>query len=81
MPFGFGVRSCAGQLFALMEAKTVLAVLLNAFVLKTRPGHKIRATTEGGGAAPTPADLAMYVQPRAGAAAPSRRGGVWRSSE
>lgn len=67
MPFGFGVRACAGQLFALMEAKVVLAVLLNAFVLRTPPGYEIKATTDPGGAAPVPADLDLYIQPRPGA--------------
>ena len=67
MPFGFGVRACAGQLFALMEAKVVLAVLLNAFVLRTPPNYEIKATTDPGGAAPVPADLDLYIQPRPGA--------------
>jgi cytochrome P450/NADPH-cytochrome P450 reductase len=74
LPFGFAVRSCAGQLFAIMEAKTVLAVLLNAFVFRGPAGFVAgRATVDGGGAAPTPAGvggkvgLDLHVHPRAGA--------------
>eukprot|EP00877_Chromochloris_zofingiensis_P012868 jgi/Chrzof1/7835/Cz02g38090.t1 len=72
-PFGFGVRSCIGQQFALWEAKTFLSMILPAFSLKTLPGYVPESTLHGGGAAPVPGNLQMYIYPRAGSRLALRR--------
>jgi cytochrome P450 len=39
LPFGAGPRVCIGQSFATVEATAALAILLNAFHLRLRPGY------------------------------------------
>lgn len=65
-PWGFASRACIGSQFALFEAKTFLASMLIHFRLQGIPGYKIVASCEGGGAAPSPANLAFHVFPRPG---------------
>jgi sulfite reductase alpha subunit-like flavoprotein len=76
--FGFGSRACIGSAFALLEAKTFLAVLLPRFVIRA-VAKPTRGTPEGapyphppmasladGGAAATPHDLRLRLSARAG---------------
>ena len=65
-PWGFASRACIGSQFALFEAKTFLASMLIHFRLQGIPGYKIVASCEGGGAAPSPENLAFHVFPRPG---------------
>ena len=69
MPFGFGVRTCAGSAFALMEAKTLLCVFLKNFIVRTPPGYKAFSSFADGGAASTPDHLTLLLFPRPGAPA------------
>ncbi|GBF99888.1 hypothetical protein Rsub_12684, partial [Raphidocelis subcapitata] len=64
VPWGFGVRSCIGQLFALWEAKTFLAMLLPRFRLRLPAGYVPVPSNREGGATPLPHGLAFYVHPR-----------------
>lgn len=41
MPFGGGPRICIGNNFALMEIKTILAILLRRFRVRLKPDHPI----------------------------------------
>ncbi|CAK9092542.1 Bifunctional cytochrome P450/NADPH--P450 reductase 2 (CYP102A3) (Fatty acid hydroxylase CypB) (Flavocytochrome P450 102A3) [Includes: Cytochrome P450 102A3 [Durusdinium trenchii] len=65
-PWGFSTRACIGSQFALFEAKTFLASMLIHFRLQGIPGYKLVASTEAGGAAPSPDNLAFQVFPRPG---------------
>ncbi|CAL1146957.1 unnamed protein product [Cladocopium goreaui] len=65
-PWGFSTRACIGSQFALFEAKTFLASMLIHFRLQGIPGYKLIASTEAGGAAPSPQNLAFQVFPRPG---------------
>ena len=65
-PWGFATRACIGSQFALFEAKTFLASMLIHFRLQGIPGYKLMASTEAGGAAPSPDNLAFQVFPRPG---------------
>eukprot|EP00435_Cladocopium_sp_Y103_P021944 s943_g5.t1 len=65
-PWGFSTRACIGSQFALFEAKTFLASMLIHFRLQGIPGYKLIASTEAGGAAPSPENLAFQVFPRPG---------------
>jgi len=65
-PWGFSTRACIGSQFALFEAKTFLASMLLHFRLEGIPGYKLTASTHGGGAAPSPHELAFIVYPRPG---------------
>lgn len=42
LPFIAGPRSCIGSRFALLEMKTVLAVLVNSFSFSLKPGASVR---------------------------------------
>jgi cytochrome P450/NADPH-cytochrome P450 reductase len=75
--FGFGSRACIGSAFALLEAKTFLAVLLPRFSIKavgkgTRSDpappfpYPPPASLADGGAAPTAHGLRLRVSPRPG---------------
>lgn len=67
LPFGFGVRTCAGSAFALMEAKTMLAVFLKNFIVRVPPGYRAFSSFRDGGAASTPDGLTLLLYPRPGA--------------
>lgn len=41
LPFGAGPRICIGNAFALMEAKIILAMVVQRYRLKLAPGHRI----------------------------------------
>jgi unspecific monooxygenase len=43
-PFGFGHRSCIGRLFAMVEAKVILAQLLHNFDIKLSDDYKLELT-------------------------------------
>jgi len=43
-PFGAGVHKCIGQTFALMEARLILATMVQRFAISAIPGHKVRKT-------------------------------------
>ena len=73
-PWGFSTRACIGSQFALFEAKTFLASMLIHFSLQGIPGYKLVASTEGGGAAPSPENLAFRVFPRPGGPLWSEKG-------
>jgi cytochrome P450 len=61
IPFGGGGRSCIGAPFALMEIKTILALVLQRFRLRLVPGQRIRPVMR---ATLQPRDgLWVYVQP------------------
>jgi flavodoxin len=64
LPGGFGVRACVGQLFALWEAKTFLAMLLPRFKLRVPPGYVPVASNREGGATPNPTHLAFIIDAR-----------------
>ena len=59
-PFGFGVRSCVGQFFAIWEARTALALMLNKFKLEV-PESYVFEPALGLGAAPFPKDLSLRL--------------------
>jgi cytochrome P450 len=56
LPFGAGPRICIGQSFATVEATAILAILLNAFHLRLRPGYvpepRLRVTLRPSGGMP-----------------------------
>jgi cytochrome P450/NADPH-cytochrome P450 reductase len=58
------VRACVGQIFALWEAKTFLAMLLPRFRLRLPPGYVAVASNREGGATPNPYALAFHVHAR-----------------
>lgn len=42
LPFGAGQRSCVGKQFAIMEAKLILARVLQDWTFRLKPGHEVR---------------------------------------
>ena len=75
--FGFGSRACIGSQFALLEAKTFLAVLLPRFAIRAAGAatasdpappfpYPPPASLADGGAAPTAHGLRLRVHPRPG---------------
>lgn len=56
MPFGVGVRTCAGQNLAMVELKVVLSLLLSKFEFKLSPNYvhcpAFRLTIEPGKGVP-----------------------------
>jgi cytochrome P450 len=46
LPFGAGVHMCIGNTFALMEARIILAAMVQRFAISAIPGHKVRKTPE-----------------------------------
>lgn len=40
IPFGLGARTCIGQNLALMQAKLVLAIILQRFTFRLAPGYR-----------------------------------------
>ena len=45
-PFGAGVHKCIGHTFAQMEARIILAAMVQRFAISAIPGHKVRGTRE-----------------------------------
>ncbi len=41
IPFGAGPRTCVGKVFALLEARLLLATLLQRFRPQLVPGHRV----------------------------------------
>jgi cytochrome P450 len=41
LPFGQGVHMCIGNTFALMEARIILAAMVQRFAISAIPGHKV----------------------------------------
>ncbi|KIZ02858.1 NADPH--cytochrome P450 reductase [Monoraphidium neglectum] len=70
-PWGFGVRACIGQLFALWEAKTFLAMLLPRFHFRTPVGYVAVASQRELSISPLPYQLSLHVRRREGAPATS----------
>jgi cytochrome P450 len=46
LPFGAGVHMCIGNTFALMEARIILAAMVQRFAISAIPRHKVRKTPE-----------------------------------
>eukprot|EP00775_Hariotina_reticulata_P009541 gene9541-9705_t len=65
-PWGFGVRACIGQQFALWEAKVFLAMILRMFKLRVPDGYIPKPSAADGGAAPTPHHFRLKIWRRAG---------------
>ena len=63
LPFGAGPHRCVGEIMALVEATTVLAVLTQHWILKPVPGLRVR---EHAGAQPHPGRLRLLAMPRNG---------------
>lgn len=42
LPFGAGVHQCIGNMFALVEARLILATMVQRLILRPLPGHKVR---------------------------------------
>lgn len=62
-PFGFAMRSCIGQFFAIWEARVCLALMLNKLTLQVPEGYKFKAA-RGMGPAPFPKDFALVMAHR-----------------
>ncbi|MET0340442.1 MAG: cytochrome P450 [Polyangiales bacterium] len=43
LPFGAGVHQCIGNMFALVEARLILATMVQRLVLRAQPGHEVKA--------------------------------------
>jgi hypothetical protein len=65
------VRACIGQLFALWEAKTFLAMLLPRFHFRTPVGYVAVASQRELSISPLPYQLSLHVRRREGAPATS----------
>jgi enediyne biosynthesis protein E7 len=46
LPFGSGIHMCIGNTFALMEARIILAALVQRFSISAIPGHKVKRDPE-----------------------------------
>jgi cytochrome P450 len=46
LPFGAGVHMCIGNTFALMEARIILAAMVQRFAISAIPGHPMRKVPE-----------------------------------
>lgn len=46
LPFGAGVHMCIGNNFAMMEARIILAAMVQRFKISSVPGHKMRKAAE-----------------------------------
>jgi cytochrome P450 len=71
LPFGAGVHQCIGNAFALMEARIILAAMVQRFAISAIPGHKVRKVPE------------IVMTPHGGfpVMLSARTGGVMRSAE
>jgi cytochrome P450 len=70
LPFGAGVHMCIGNTFALMEARIILAAMVQRFAISAIPGHKVRKT------------LGLVMTPRGGfpVMLSARKTGLMRSA-
>jgi cytochrome P450 len=70
LPFGAGVHQCIGNAFALMEARIILAAMVQRFAISAIPGHEVRKVPE------------IVMTPRGGfpVMLSARTGGVMRSA-
>ena len=46
LPFGAGVHQCIGNTFAMMEARIILAAMMQRFSISAIPGHKVHKSPE-----------------------------------
>ncbi len=62
LPFSLGKRNCIGKHFAMLEAKIVLAMILQSYKPKMVNGHKVNPDISG--VIRNKGGLKMYIVPK-----------------